>query len=60
MATVIQTHLDTLPLDEAQALRKEIHELAVKSSRAANRGKASRSRKTEDSRPLSRISAKSA
>jgi len=59
-AEIIQAHLETLPMAEAEAARKEIHALAVRPSRSANREKASRSRKSGDSRPLSRVSAKSA
>ncbi|MHB8525362.1 MAG: hypothetical protein ACYDD2_04295 [Candidatus Acidiferrales bacterium] len=56
-AEIIQAHLETLPPAEARAARKEIHGLA---SRSANREKASRSRKSADSRRLSRVSAESA
>jgi hypothetical protein len=30
---IISAHLETLPAKQAKALRKELHELAVKSSR---------------------------
>jgi hypothetical protein len=59
-AVLVQAHLDTLPPAEAKAMRREIHALAVKASRSSRSGKALRTRKTEDSRPLSRTSAKSA
>ena len=60
LAEMIQAHLDTLPRAQAQAMRKEIHTLAVKPSRSVGRGKASRTRKTSDPRLLSRICAESA
>ncbi len=44
-AEIIQAHLETLPTAEAKAARREIHALAVRPSRSANREKASRSRK---------------
>lgn len=59
-AEIISAHLKTLPATEAEAMRKELRALAVKSSRSARRGKASRSRKSGGPRPLSRIYAKSA
>lgn len=59
-AEIISAHLETLPAAEAKAIRQEVHALAVRSSRSATRGKASRSRKSGDTRPLSRIYAKSA
>lgn len=59
-AEIILEHLRNLPVVEAKAMRKEIHALAVKSSRSVRRGKASRSRKSGDPRLLSRTYAKSA
>jgi hypothetical protein len=60
MAGVIEEHLGTLPPTDAKAMLKDLHKLAVKSSRSANRGKASRSRRNAGPRPLSRASAKPA
>jgi hypothetical protein len=60
VAEILQEHMETLPYPEAKAMRKEIHELAVKSSRSATRGKASRSRRNADPRLLSRASSKPA
>ena len=59
-AEIIEEHLGTLPPAEAKAMLKDIHKLALKSSRSANRGKASRSRRSGGPRPLSRASAKPA
>jgi len=59
-AEIIEEHLATLPPTAAKAMLKDLHKLAVKSSRSANRGKASRSRRSADPRPLSRASAKPA
>lgn len=59
-ARIIEAHMETLPPMEAREMREEIHALARKSSRPANRGKASRSRKSGGPHPLSRVSAKSA
>jgi hypothetical protein len=56
---IIQDHLTTLPPAEAKSMRKEIHTLAVKSSRSARRGKERRSPKNAGPRPLSRASLKS-
>jgi len=39
-AEIIQAHLETLPLAEAKAARREIYALAVRPSRSANREKA--------------------
>jgi hypothetical protein len=60
IAEILGQHLKSLSMAEAKAMRKEIHNLAVKSSRSASRGKASQSRKSAGPRPLSRTSAKSA
>ena len=57
---IIQAHLDTLPVPRAKAMRKDLHRLAVKSSRSASRGTASRSPRSANPRPLSRASAKPA
>jgi hypothetical protein len=59
-AEIIEEHLGTIPPTEAKAMLKDIHKLAVKSSRSANRGKASRPRRNARPRPLSRASAKPA
>jgi hypothetical protein len=56
---ILVSHMETMSPAQARAMRKDIHGLAVKSSRSANRGKAARSRKSVDSRPLSRSAAKS-
>ena len=56
---IIESHLATLPPAEAKTMRKEIHALAIKSSRSARRGKGLRSPKNAGPRPLSRASAKS-
>jgi len=34
-AEIVQAHLGTLPIARAKAMRKELHRLAVKSSRSA-------------------------
>jgi hypothetical protein len=34
VAEILQEHMETLPYSEAKALRKAIHHLAIKSSRA--------------------------
>ena len=59
-AEIIQAHLRTLPPAEARGMRKEIHALAIKSSRFARRGKASQSHRNADPHLLSRVSAKPA
>jgi len=41
-AEIIEEHLGTLPPAEAKTMLRDIHKLAVKSSRSAGRGKASR------------------
>ena len=40
-AEIIAGHLETLAPADAKAMRKDLHKLAVKSSRRASRGKAS-------------------
>jgi hypothetical protein len=59
-AKLIEEHLGTLPPSQAKAMLADIHKLAMKPSRSANRGKASRSRRNAVPRPLSRASAKPA
>jgi hypothetical protein len=59
-AEILQAHLDILPPTEARAMRKDLHSMALKSSRSARRGKASRSPKSGDLRLLSRSSVKPA
>lgn len=43
-AAIIEEHLETLSPAAAKAMRKDIHALAVKSSRPAGRGRTSRVR----------------
>lgn len=59
-AEILTAHFATLPVAEAKAMRREIHELATKPSRVSGRGKALQSRKNADPRLLSRAAAKSA
>jgi hypothetical protein len=59
-ADIIGGHLRALTPAASKAMRRDIHKLAVKSSRSARRGKVSRSRETADPRPLSRSSARPA
>jgi hypothetical protein len=59
-AAILQDHLETLPPAEAKAMLKDIHKLAVKSSRSAVREKTLRARRNAGLRPLSRASAKPA
>jgi hypothetical protein len=59
-AEILLAHFETLPPAEVKAMRKEIHALAVKSSRSARRGKTSRSPRSAGLRRVSRDSAKSA
>jgi hypothetical protein len=56
---IIEGHLLNLSTAQAKSMRKEIHALAVKSSRSARRGKGLRSPKSAGPRPLSRASLKS-
>jgi hypothetical protein len=55
---IMEEHLQTLSHADAEAMRRDIHKLALKSSRPASRGKVSRVRRSAGSRPLSRASAK--
>jgi hypothetical protein len=57
-AEILEEHMSALSPAEARAMQKEIHALAVKSSRS-KRGKTSRSPKNAGPRLLSRASAKS-
>jgi hypothetical protein len=59
-ADILLAHLSTLPRAEAKTMRKEVHRVAVKASRSASRGKASKSPQTTGPRLLSRPSAKPA
>jgi hypothetical protein len=45
-AEIIEAHLETLSPAEAKSMLREIHHLAVNSSRSANRGKASPARRS--------------
>jgi hypothetical protein len=42
-AEILQAHFSTLSLAEANAMRKDIHALAVRASRTAKRGPSSKS-----------------
>jgi hypothetical protein len=59
-ADILQAHLDTLPTAEAKAMRKDLHSMAIRTSRSARRGKGSKSPKSAGLRLLSRSSAKPA
>jgi len=45
-AKMLEAHMSSLTAPQAKAMRRDIHALAVKSSRRANRGKSSPSRRT--------------
>ncbi len=57
-AAILESHMSTLPPARAKAMRKDLHVLAVKSSRNASRGTSAKSRRSAGPHPLSRISAK--
>ena|ERR1700687_76560 len=57
-AEILRAHLESLPIAQAKAMRKDLHRLAVKSSRSANRETTSISPRSANPRPLSRASAK--
>ena len=60
LAEIIQAHLDKLPADVAREKRQEFHDMALKASRASKTERHSRPRRTQATRPSSRVRAKNA